>query len=74
MSIRAINARVGELGRALGLNNLNPHDCRHSWASQAIRSGTDIKSLQDAGGWTSPAMPLRYAEGAAVANEGVRLG
>ncbi|MBK9709763.1 MAG: tyrosine-type recombinase/integrase [Kouleothrix sp.] len=50
------------------------HDARHCWASQAIRSGTDIKSLQDAGGWTSPAMPLRYAESAAIANEGVRLG
>jgi integrase len=74
MSARAINARVGALGRAIGLDDLSPHDCRHYWATQAIRSGTDIKSLQDAGGWTSPAMPLRYAESAVIANEGVRLG
>ena len=25
------------------------------------------------GGWNSPAMPLRYAESAQVANDGVRL-
>jgi len=50
MSVRAINARVGELGRAIGLDDLSPHDARHFWATQAIRSGTVIKSLQDAGG------------------------
>jgi integrase len=38
------------------------------------RGKTDIKSLQDAGGWTSPAMPLRYVESAAIADEGVTLG
>ena len=74
MSVRASNARVGELGQAMGIERLSPHDARHYWATQAIRNGTDIKSLQDAGGWTSPAMPLRYAASAAIANEGVRLG
>ncbi len=29
--------------------------------------------LQDAGGWNSPAMPLRYVEKAKIANQGVRL-
>jgi len=29
--------------------------------------------LKDAGGWNSPAMPLRYIEAAKIANEGVRL-
>jgi hypothetical protein len=32
-----------------------------------------IDGLQDAGGWSSPAMPLRYVEAAKVANEGVRV-
>jgi hypothetical protein len=40
---------------------------------RAIRNGTDVKSLQDAGGWSSPAMPVRYAESAAIANQGVKL-
>lgn len=74
MGTRAINARVQLLGAAIGLGNLSPHDCRHFWATAAIRGGTDIKSLQDAGGWASPAMPLRYAESAKIANAGVRLG
>ena len=73
MSVRAINERVGVLGRAVGLENLSPHDCRHYWATVATRAGTHVKALQDAGGWNSPAMPLRYAESAKSANEGVRL-
>lgn len=74
MSTREINRRVGELGRTLGVERLSPHDCRHYWATAAARGKTDPKSLQDAGGWTSPAMVLRYIESAAIANAGVRLG
>ena len=69
----SINARVGQLGEAIGIKGLSPHDCRHYYATDAIRNGTDIKSLQDAGGWNSPAMPLRYAESAKIANSGVKL-
>lgn len=70
---RNMRQRVAELGAGIGLASLSPHDCRHWWATAAIAGGTDIKSLQDAGGWASPAMPLRYAESASVANEGVKL-
>lgn len=70
---RSLNHRVVELGKAVGLAGLSPHDCRHFWATDAIRNGTDVKSLQDAGGWSSPAMPLRYAEASKVANKGVKL-
>jgi integrase len=73
MSERAINKRVGALGRALGIAHLSPHDCRHYWATMAVRAGTDIKSLQDAGGWASPYMPLRYAQSAEIVNQGVKL-
>ncbi len=69
----SLNERVGQLGDAIGIKGLSPHDCRHYFATDAIRNGTDIKSLQDAGGWNSPAMPLRYAESAKVANSGVKL-
>jgi integrase len=69
----SINARVGQLGEAIGIKGLSPHDCRHYYATDAIRNGTDTKSLQDAGGWNSPAMPLRYAESAKIANTGVKL-
>jgi integrase len=70
---RSINERVGQLGDALGIKGLSPHDCRHFFATDALRNGTDIKSLQDAGGWNSPAMPLRYAKSAKVANAGLKM-
>lgn len=70
---RSLNERVTQLGKTIGVKGLSPHDCRHYYATDALRNGTDIKSLQDAGGWNSPAMPLRYAESAKVANVGVKL-
>ena len=71
---RSMSDRVRVLGEAVGIKGLSPHDCRHYWATAAVRGGTDIKALQDAGGWSSPAMPLRYAEAGAIANAGVKLG
>ncbi|SRR6266536_1811321 len=70
---RTIRRAVGRLGAAVGLAKLSPHDCRHAWATFATRAGTPTKALQDAGGWSSPAMPLRYAESAEIANDGVKL-
>ena len=49
-------------------------DAEGNWATRAARSGTPLDRLQDAGGWASPAMPLRYVEEAAIANQGVLLG
>lgn len=72
MSERAITDRVRELGERIGVKGLSAHDCRHDWAKDAIKQ-TDIKALQQAGGWSSPAMPLRYADDAEIANEGVKL-
>jgi len=74
MGTRAITGRVNTLGERLGIEGLSAHDGRHAWATSAVKGGTDIKALQDAGGWSSPAMPLRYAESSKIANEGVKLG
>jgi integrase len=73
MSERSITARVEVLCARVGIEGASAHDGRHAWATIAVASGTDIKSLQDAGGWTSPAMPLRYVTSAEIANEGVKL-
>jgi integrase len=73
MSRRAITKRVRALGTRIGITGLSAHDCRHAWVEAAIRGKTNLKALQDAGGWTSPAMPLRYAGFAEIANEGVVL-
>jgi integrase len=73
MSERAVTARVRLLGERLGVAGLSAHDCRHYWATSAARHGTDPFVLQEAGGWSSLAMPRRYVEENAVANEGVKL-
>jgi integrase len=73
ISARAITERVNDLGARAGLVDLRAHDCRHYWATQAARNGTALDRLQDAGGWSSLAMPARYIEAAKIANEGVRL-
>jgi integrase len=71
ISERAINKRVELLGRKIGIDGLSPHDLRHYWATNASRKGTPVKSLQEAGGWNSPAMPLHYIEAEQVANDGM---
>lgn len=73
MTPRRISERVRVLGQDCGAVGLSAHDCRHYWATQAARNGTALDRLQDAGGWSSLAMPARYIEAAAVANEGVKL-
>jgi len=60
MSENAIRRRVKTIGQRAGIDSLSPHDCRHSWATRAARSGTDPFTLQEAGGWSSLAMPRRY--------------
>jgi integrase len=72
MSERAITRRVNILGKRLGILRLSAHDCRHHWATDAAQSGTDMIVLMQAGGWNSPAMPVRYIEAAQIANEGIR--
>ena len=74
MTERAITARVADLGKLVGIPDLSAHDLRHSWATFAARNHTPLERLQDAGGWNSPDMPVRYIEAAKIANEGVKLG
>lgn len=73
ISARNLSQRIRELGRRIGVEGLSAHDLRHYWATAAARAGTPIDRLQQAGGWRSPAMPLRYVAAAEIANEGVLL-
>lgn len=70
MTTSGVNKRVGELGDAIGLKNLSPHDCRHYLFTNEVEKGTDTKTLQTMGGWSSPAMALKYANAAEIANGG----
>lgn len=75
MSETSISERVRTLGKALGIDNLSAHDCRHYWATywanRIDRLPKGVFSLQEAGGWNSLAMPRRYVERSEVANEGM---
>lgn len=73
MSTRAIRERVAILGERIGIAGLSPHDLRHTWATRAARGKSDPFALRDAGGWSSLAMPSRYVESNAVANERIEL-
>jgi len=74
MSQRAITKRVNHLGETLAVvAGLSAHDARHSWATRAAPH-TDPFVLQEAGGWNSLAMPRRYIDAAAIANERLHLG
>lgn len=74
MSKQAITDRVRVLGEAIGVEGLSAHDCRHYWSTSVVKGGTDVKTLQDAGGWSNPIIPLRYVESNKIANKGVKLG
>jgi integrase len=74
MSDRAITKRVNTLGEEHGIFGLSAHDCRHYWATNAARHGTDPFVLQEAGGWSSLAMPRRYVEEQQISNQGVKSG
>lgn len=67
---RALTKRVELLGRRAGLKGLSAHDGRHFWATFEANNNTPINRLMDAGGWSSPTMPLRYIESAHIANKG----
>ena len=73
MTVRSLQKRVTYLAEKIGVEQFSPHDARHYWTTYAIRSGTPLKTVQEAGGWNSPAMVFRYTESNAIANEGIRL-
>jgi integrase len=74
MSERSITERVRVLGERIGVQGLSAHDCRHFWATWAVKLKTDPFTLMQAGGWTSMQTVKRYVDDQVVANEGVRVG
>lgn len=73
ITARTITRIVQEAGKSIGKANLSAHDCRHSWASRAAGAGSSPFALQEAGGWNSLAMPRRYVDEKAIANEDIKL-
>lgn len=69
-----ISHRIAQLARIhLGLAHVSSHDGRHYWIDDAIANQVDVKTFTEAGGWSSPVIPLKiYASKARIANEGMR--
>ena len=68
---QSIYNRVSTLGRQLlGIENLSPHDCRHTLMSWLMRNkGINLKDAQALGGWSKPDMVLNYALSSEIPNE-----
>lgn len=70
MKTSSVNKQVGILGERIGIQDLSPHDCRHHLITEEAKKGTDATTLQQIGGWSSPAMALKYVIAAEIANSG----
>lgn len=55
------------------LAKLSSHDGRHQWTTDAFNAGINIDRIRQAGGWSSSAMPIRYANNREIANDGALL-
>ncbi len=73
LTTRALALRVRKYGQRIGIDHFSPQDCRHFYAEDAIRNGTDLQTLRDAGGWKTLEIPARYADRQPIANQGVKL-
>lgn len=49
---------IRQIGKAIGIDGLHPHDLRHSYAVAALRAGIDVKTVQNNLGHSSAAMTL----------------
>jgi integrase len=70
---RSIQKRVEYICQRFGLEDVSPHGLRHKWVDLMIEGGTDMKTLEEAGGWNSVAMPMHYASKHEIANAGAKL-
>lgn len=70
ISTNGVNKRVGKLGEDIGIENLSPHDCRHHLLTEEASKGTDVKTLQYIGGWSSPIQAVKYINESKIANAG----
>jgi site-specific recombinase XerD len=67
MSTDGVRERLKIRGAMAGLENLNPHRFRHSWAHDFLMAGGGERDLKRLAGWTSDVMLERYGASAADA-------
>jgi integrase len=60
--VRQLRDYLHQVCHALGFSRLVPHQLRHTYATQMIRSGVSFPALMTLLGHTSPDMTMRYVE------------
>lgn len=45
----------------VGDNSVRIHDLRHAWASECVKRGVDLRTLQEWGGWSNLDMVQKYS-------------
>jgi len=66
-----IRAMVARRGREAGVQGVNPHRFRHTFADKWLDLGGNVDDLMNVAGWRSYTMPLRYAKGRGIARAAV---
>jgi len=69
-----VSQLVAAEGRRIGIPNLSAHDLRHTGATMIARHDNNVIALRDWGGWSNLAMPNRYVQREAIANDQVTWG
>jgi len=54
-------------GKQAGVQNVNPHRFRHTFADKWLELGGNVDDLMNVAGWRSITMPLKYAKGRGIA-------
>lgn len=62
ISMRGLQAIVKAAGETIGINNLSPHDLRHSMALRAYLAGVPLKSIQRRLGHSTVKTTERYID------------
>jgi site-specific recombinase XerD len=61
LSYNSLHSKIKIIGRSAGLENLRPHQLRHTYATQLYNQSKDLLMVQDALGHADPATTSIYA-------------
>jgi site-specific recombinase XerD len=67
MTDSGIRVMLARRGREAGVQGVNPHRFRHTFADSWLAAGGNVDDLMNVAGWKSYTMPLRYAQGRGIA-------
>jgi site-specific recombinase XerD len=62
-----VRSMLRRRGREAGVQGVNPHRFRHTFADNWLAAGGNVDDLMHVAGWTTYDMPLRYARGRGAA-------